>query len=144
MARIPFQKPKHIEWEINSDRYARLVAEPFEKGYALTVGNSLRRTLLSIIPGAAVSWVRIAGVSDAESKIPGVREETSDAASHRARCLGQQPGVHCAAQTSPTVRCVFTPSGKRRGARTRDAAPSLMWPHLGNERGHRPAIRAAA
>ena len=78
MARIPFQKPKHIEWEINSDRYARLVAEPFEKGYALTVGNSLRRTLLSIIPGAAVSWVRIAGVKDAEGKIPGVREETME------------------------------------------------------------------
>jgi DNA-directed RNA polymerase subunit alpha len=78
MARIPFQKPKHIEWEINSDRYARLVAEPFEKGYALTVGNSLRRTLLSIIPGAAVSWVRIAGVKDAQGKIPGVREETTE------------------------------------------------------------------
>jgi DNA-directed RNA polymerase subunit alpha len=78
MARIPFQKPKHIEWEINSDRYARLVAEPFEKGYALTVGNSLRRTLLSIIPGAAVSWVRIAGASDAQAKIPGVREETME------------------------------------------------------------------
>ena len=78
MARIPFQKPKHIEWEINTDRYARLVAEPFEKGYALTVGNSLRRTLLSIIPGAAVSWVRIPGVSSPEAKIPGVREETVD------------------------------------------------------------------
>ena len=62
MARIPFQKPRHIEWEINTDRYGRLVAEPFEKGYALTVGNSVRRTLLSIIPGAAVSWVRIPGV----------------------------------------------------------------------------------
>ena len=46
MARIPFQKPKSIEWEILSDRYGRLVAEPFEKGYALTVGHSLRRTLL--------------------------------------------------------------------------------------------------
>lgn len=78
MARIPFQKPRHIEWEINTDRYARLVAEPFEKGYALTVGNSLRRTLLSIIPGAAVAWVRIAGARDAESKIPGVQEETAD------------------------------------------------------------------
>jgi DNA-directed RNA polymerase, alpha subunit, bacterial and chloroplast-type len=50
MARIPFQKPKTIEWQILSDRYGRLLAEPFEKGYALTVGNSLRRTLLSIIP----------------------------------------------------------------------------------------------
>jgi len=76
MARIPFQKPRHIEWEINTDRYGRLVAEPFEKGYALTVGNSIRRTLLSIIPGAAVSWVRIAGVPDAETKIPGVTEDT--------------------------------------------------------------------
>ena len=51
MARIPFQKPKTIEWEILSDRYGRLVAEPFEKGYALTVGHSLRRTLLSHHPG---------------------------------------------------------------------------------------------
>lgn len=76
MARIPFQKPRHIEWEINTDRYGRMVAEPFEKGYALTVGNSVRRTLLSIIPGAAVSWVRIPGVPNAETKIPGVTEDT--------------------------------------------------------------------
>ena len=78
MPRIPFQKPKKIEWEILSDRYGRLVAEPFEKGYALTVGNSLRRALLSIVPGAAVSWVRIDGVRSAETKIPGVKETTVD------------------------------------------------------------------
>ena len=76
MARIPFQKPKSIQWEILSDRYGRLVAEPFEKGYALTVGHSLRRTLLSIVPGSAVSWVRIGGVKDAGTKIPGVQEDT--------------------------------------------------------------------
>jgi DNA-directed RNA polymerase subunit alpha len=78
MPRIPFQKPKKVEWEILSDRYGRLVAEPFEKGYALTVGNSLRRTLLAIVPGAAVSWVRIDGVRNAETKIPGVTESTMD------------------------------------------------------------------
>lgn len=78
MARIPFQKPKTIEWEILSDRYGRLVAEPFEKGYALTVGNCLRRTLLSIIPGAAVTWVKIEGVKDAVAHIPGVQEDTVD------------------------------------------------------------------
>jgi DNA-directed RNA polymerase subunit alpha len=78
MPRIPFQKPKKIEWEILSDRYGRLVAEPFEKGYALTVGNSLRRTLLAIVPGAAVSWVRIDGVRSTETKIPGVKESTVD------------------------------------------------------------------
>jgi DNA-directed RNA polymerase subunit alpha len=78
MPRIPFQRPKKVEWEILSDRYGRLVAEPFEKGYALTVGNSLRRTLLSIVPGAAVSWVKIDGVRSAETKIPGVVESTVD------------------------------------------------------------------
>jgi DNA-directed RNA polymerase subunit alpha len=78
MPRIPFQKPKKVEWEILSDRYGRLVAEPFEKGYALTVGNSLRRTLLSIVPGAAVSWVKVDGVRSADTKIPGVTESTVD------------------------------------------------------------------
>src|SRR6202171_5484158 len=78
MARIPFQKPKTIEWEILSDRYGRLLAEPFEKGYALTVGNSLRRTLLSIIPGAAVTWARVTGVKDVETPLPGVAESTQD------------------------------------------------------------------
>jgi DNA-directed RNA polymerase subunit alpha len=78
MARIPFQKPKKVEWEILSDRYGRLVAEPFEKGYALTVGNSLRRTLLSIVPGAAVAWVKIDGVKPTDTKIPGVSESLTD------------------------------------------------------------------
>jgi DNA-directed RNA polymerase subunit alpha len=78
MSRIPFQKPKKVEWEILSDQYGRLVAEPFEKGYALTVGNSLRRTLLSIVPGAAVSWVKIDGVRSVDARIPGVTESTVD------------------------------------------------------------------
>lgn len=75
MPRIPFQKPKRVEWENLTDRYGRLVAEPFEKGYALTVGNSLRRTLLAIIPGAAVSWVKIHGATDPLTRLPGIREE---------------------------------------------------------------------
>jgi len=78
MPRIPFQKPKKVEWEILSDRYGRLVAEPFEKGYALTVGNSLRRTLLSIVPGAAVAWVKIEGVKPTDTKIAGVAESLTD------------------------------------------------------------------
>jgi DNA-directed RNA polymerase subunit alpha len=78
MPRIPFQRPKKVEWEIMTDRYGRLVAEPFEKGYALTVGNSLRRTLLAVVPGAAVSWVRIDGIKNVETKITGVKESTVD------------------------------------------------------------------
>src|SRR5919201_1732614 len=78
MARIPFQKPRTLQWEILTDRYGRLVAEPFEKGYAQTVGHALRRTLLSIIPGSAVTCVRIMGLTDARARIPGVHEETLD------------------------------------------------------------------
>src|SRR5213593_3611307 len=78
MPRIPFQKPRKVEWEILTDRYGRLVAEPFEKGYALTVGHSLRRTLLNIVPGSAVSWVKIDGVRTADQPIAGVTESTAD------------------------------------------------------------------
>ena len=78
MPRIPFQKPKKIEWEILTERYGRLLAEPFEKGYALTVGNSLRRTMLAVIPGAAVAWVKVQGVKDHLAHIPGVKEDTTD------------------------------------------------------------------
>ncbi len=78
MPRIQFQRPRKIEWETLTDRYGRLSAEPFEKGYALTVGNSLRRTLLSIIPGAAIAWVKIHGVSSRVARIPGVKEDTTD------------------------------------------------------------------
>lgn len=78
MPKIQFQKPKKIEWEVLTGRYGRLSAEPFEKGYALTVGNSLRRTLLSIIPGAAVAWVKIHGVPDQAARIPGVVEDMTD------------------------------------------------------------------
>jgi DNA-directed RNA polymerase subunit alpha len=78
MPRIPFQRPKKVEWEILSDRYGRLVAEPFEKGYGLTVGHSLRRALLSIVAGSAVSWVRIDGVRNPDTVIPGVKESTTD------------------------------------------------------------------
>lgn len=73
-----FQKPRKLEWEILSPRFGRLVVEPFEKGYALTVGNSLRRTLLSSIPGAAVGWVKVEGVPHEFSRIHGVKEDTVD------------------------------------------------------------------
>lgn len=78
MPRMAFQKPKRVEWEILTEQYGRLVAEPFEKGYGLTVGNSLRRTLLAIVPGAAVAWVKIGGVKSADQKIPGATESTVD------------------------------------------------------------------
>jgi DNA-directed RNA polymerase subunit alpha len=78
MSRIPLQKPRKVEWEILTEQYGRLLAEPFSKGYALTVGNSLRRTLLAIVPGAAVSWARMDGLTGGEGRIPGVKESAVD------------------------------------------------------------------
>jgi DNA-directed RNA polymerase subunit alpha len=73
-----FQRPRRIEWEELGPRYGRMAAEPFEKGYALTVGNSLRRVLLAVIPGAAVGWVKIPGVSASTARLPGVQEDVSE------------------------------------------------------------------
>ena len=66
MPRLMFQRPRRIEWEELSPVFGRMVAEPFEKGYALTVGNSLRRVLLAAIPGAAVAWAKVDGLSAAD------------------------------------------------------------------------------
>jgi DNA-directed RNA polymerase subunit alpha len=70
-----FQRPRRIEWEDLGPRYGRMAAEPFEKGYALTVGNSLRRVLLSVIPGAAITWAKVAGAGPGAIRLAGVRED---------------------------------------------------------------------
>ena len=67
-----------IKFDQESDNYLKLVAEPFERGYATTIGNTLRRTLLTSIPGAAVTSLRIDGVSHEFSTIPGVVEDVTD------------------------------------------------------------------
>ncbi|HID09014.1 TPA: DNA-directed RNA polymerase subunit alpha, partial [Candidatus Micrarchaeota archaeon] len=58
---MEFIYPEKIRWEEHNDRYGRLVVEPLERGYGTTLGNSLRRILLSSIPGAAVVRVSFAG-----------------------------------------------------------------------------------
>ena len=70
-------KPKEIvvEKETLSDSYGKFIIEPLERGYGITLGNSLRRILLSSIPGAAVTAVKIEGVSHEFSTIPGVKED---------------------------------------------------------------------
>jgi DNA-directed RNA polymerase subunit alpha len=61
-----------------NDSYAKFVIEPLERGYGVTLGNSLRRVLLSSIPGAAVTSVKIDGVLHEFSTIPGVKEDTTE------------------------------------------------------------------
>jgi len=61
-----------------NDHYAKFVVEPLERGYGVTLGNSLRRVLLSSITGAAVTSVKIDGVLHEFSTIPGVKEDTTE------------------------------------------------------------------
>jgi DNA-directed RNA polymerase subunit alpha len=64
--------------ETATDTYAQFIAEPFERGYGHTIGNSLRRVLLSSLEGAAITSVRIAGVQHEFSSLPGVVEDVTD------------------------------------------------------------------
>ena len=74
-----FEKPNIEIAEISEDKkYGRFVVEPLERGYGTTLGNSLRRIMLSSLPGAAVSQVKIEGVLHEFSSIPGVKEDVTE------------------------------------------------------------------
>ncbi len=71
------QRPTLSEDLLNDSR-SQFVIEPLEPGFGYTLGNSLRRTLLSSIPGAAVTSIRIAGVLHEFTTVPGVKEDVTD------------------------------------------------------------------
>lgn len=74
-----FEKPNIKIEEISEDKkYGRFVVEPLERGYGITLGNSLRRIMISSLPGAAVSQVKIDGVLHEFSSIPGVKEDVTE------------------------------------------------------------------
>ena len=75
-----FQKPKRLvaNTESLTDRYGMFTAQPFQRGFGTTIGNGLRRVLLSSIEGAAITAVRIEGVEHEFSPIPGVVEDATD------------------------------------------------------------------
>lgn len=75
-----FQMPKRLECDDASytETYGKFIAEPFERGYGVTLGNSLRRILLSSLEGSAVTSVRIEGISHEFASIPGVLEPVTD------------------------------------------------------------------
>jgi DNA-directed RNA polymerase subunit alpha len=77
---IGFQRPKRLacETETATSRYAKFYAQPFERGFGTTIGNCLRRALLSSIEGAAITAVKIEGVLHEFSSIPGVVEDATD------------------------------------------------------------------
>ncbi|MCX4305364.1 MAG: DNA-directed RNA polymerase subunit alpha [Acetatifactor sp.] len=74
-----FERPNIEVTEISEDKkYGRFVVEPLERGYGITLGNSLRRIMLSSLPGAAVSQIKIEGVLHEFSSIPGVKEDVTE------------------------------------------------------------------
>ncbi len=76
---LGFEKPRIEVAEISEDRkYGKFVVQPLERGYGTTLGNSLRRILLSSLPGAAVSNIKIDGVPHEFSVIPGVKEDVTE------------------------------------------------------------------
>jgi len=74
-----FERPNIEVVEISDDKkYGKFVVEPLERGYGITLGNSLRRIMLSSLPGCAVSHIRIPGVLHEFSSIPGVKEDVTE------------------------------------------------------------------
>ena len=100
-------KPNKLNVEPGGDpkRHANIVAEPLERGFGLTLGNALRRVLLSSLQGAAVSSVQIDGVLHEFSSIPGVLEDVTDIIlnikSSRFACMARRRSA-CASR--PRVR----------------------------------------
>src|SRR5437868_13052514 len=95
-----FEMPKTLskDEKTSTDTYAKFVAEPFEAGYGHTIGNSLRRVLLSSLEGAAITAVKITGAQHEFATLPGIVEDVTDivlnlkrvkfkAADHEARKL---------------------------------------------------------
>ena len=78
MASNKYFQDINIEFFEESDNYTKVIAEPFDRGYGVTIGNALRRTLLTSIPGAAITSIKIDGVSHEFTSIKGVLEDIAD------------------------------------------------------------------
>ena len=89
-----FNKPNIEITEMSEDKkYGRFVVEPLERGYGTTLGNSLRRIMLSSLPGAAISQVKIDGVLHEFSSIPGVKEARGPAGGRHRHPADPCPGI---------------------------------------------------
>lgn len=73
-------RPKRLEIDQGSytSFYGKFICEPLERGFGITIGNALRRVLLSSIPGAAITWIKIDGVAHEFSSIPGILEDVTE------------------------------------------------------------------
>src|SRR3954465_15833442 len=103
-----FQIPSRlqVESETLTDRYGKFYAQPFERGFGTTIGNSLRRALLSSIEGAAITAVKIEGVEHEFSSIKGVVEDATDVILNLKqvpfKLHGSEPKTLTISRTGPT------------------------------------------
>lgn len=82
-----FTIPRYVKIDDESNaKYSRITVEPFERGYGTTVGNSLRRVLLASLQGTAVTAIRIEGISNEFSAVPGCREDVTEAVLNLKKC----------------------------------------------------------
>ncbi len=82
-----FLIPEVVQFDPSSnDRYAKIIVEPFERGYGITVGNALRRVLLASLEGTAVTAIKIEGIHHEFSPIPGFKEDVTDLVLNLKRC----------------------------------------------------------
>ena len=78
MAVLAFQKPEKVIMLDSTDKFGKFEFRPLEPGFGITVGNALRRILLSSLEGFAINTVRIAGVEHEFSTVPGVKEDVTN------------------------------------------------------------------
>ena len=78
MAILAFQKPDKVVMLEASDKFGKFEFRPLEPGFGVTVGNALRRILLSSLEGYAINTIRIAGVEHEFSSVPGVKEDVTN------------------------------------------------------------------
>jgi DNA-directed RNA polymerase subunit alpha len=119
-----FQKPKRLvaNTETLTDRYGMFTAQPFQRGFGTTIGNGLRRVLLSSIEGAAITAVRIEGVEHEFSPIPGVVEDATDIILN----LKQIPFKLMGEGTKTVRLAVDTPGDVRSGQIETDADVEVL------------------
>ena len=132
---MEIERPKIETAALSPDgRYGKFVVEPLERGFGTTLGNSLRRVLLSSLPGVAVTSVKIDGVVHEFTTIEGVREDVTEIVLNlkgiAAKIYGEAPKT-VRVELSAPARSLPAPSRRRR---PRDPEPRVAHRHPGRGR----------
>ena len=117
---VEIEKPRIESNEKDGDiSYGKYVVEPLEHGYGTTLGNALRRILLSSLPGTAVTTIKIAGVQHEFSTIPGVKEDVT-------QIVLNVKGITAKLHSPGTKRCISRPAAKARSLPA-TSKPTAKW-----------------